>query len=76
MPRGKRNWTFRQVEQFLKSHGFVLHHVKGSHYYFRGFHSGQLRMTHVQYHGADAIHPKTLAAIIRQSGISRAEWGL
>ncbi len=74
MPRGKSNWAFRDIERFLKAHGFVLHHVRGSHYYFRGWQGKQLRMTHVQYHGAGAIHPKTLVSIIRQSGIPESEW--
>jgi len=74
MPRGKRNWTFKDVETFLKSRGFTLHHVRGSHYYFCAFHSGRLWMTHVQYHGAHALHPKTLASIIGQSGIPAGEW--
>ncbi len=74
MPRGKSNWTFRDVEQFLKAHGFVLHHVRGSHYYFRGYQAKLLRVTHVQYHGAGSIHPKTLGSIIRQSGIPKEEW--
>jgi len=74
MPRGKSNWTFRDVESFLRDHGFSLHHVRGSHHYFRGFYQDQLRMTHVQYHGSDSIHPKTLGSIIVQSGIPEKEW--
>jgi len=74
MTRGKSNWTFNDVERFLKKHGFVLHHTRGSHYYYRGFASGQLHMTHVQYHGSKAIHPKTLGSIIKQSGIPEKEW--
>lgn len=74
MPRGKRNWTFKQVQSFLLAHGFILHHVRGSHHYFRGFHSGKLWSTHIQYHGSKAIHPRTLASVIRQSGIPEKEW--
>jgi len=74
MPHGKRNWTFKDVETFLKYRGFSLHHVRGSHHYFRAFHSGKLWMTHVQYHGARTPHPKTLASIMRQSGIPAREW--
>ena len=72
--RGKSNWSFKDVERFLKAHGFILHHIRGSHHYFKGFVAGALRMTHVQYHGSDAIHPKTLGSIIQQSGISEEEW--
>jgi predicted RNA binding protein YcfA (HicA-like mRNA interferase family) len=74
MARGKSNWTFTDVERFLRSHGFALHHTRGSHYYYRGFAGGQLRMTHVQYHGSTAIHQKTLGSIIKQSGIPEEEW--
>lgn len=74
MTRGKRNWTFRQVQTFLRAHGFFLHHIRGSHHYFRGAYNGKLRMAHVQYHGAGSIHPKTLGSIIKQSGIPADEW--
>lgn len=58
MTRGKRNWTFRQVQTFLQAHGFFLHHIRGSHHYFRGAYNGKLRMAHVQYHGAGSYTPK------------------
>jgi len=74
MPRGKSNWTFKDVEKFLRNKGFVLHHVRGSHHYFRGFQDGEIKMTHVQYHGSSSIHPKTLGSIIKQSGIPEEEW--
>jgi len=74
MTRGKSNWTFKDVEKFLRANGFVIHHVRGSHHYFRGFVSGQLRMAHVQYHGSDSIHPKTVGSIIKQSGIPEEKW--
>lgn len=76
MPRGKHNWTFNDVESFLKQHKFTLDHVKGSHYYFVAFRSGKFWMTHVQYHGSRSLHPKTLNSIIRQSGLSPEEWGI
>ncbi|KKU27175.1 MAG: hypothetical protein UX39_C0003G0014 [Candidatus Magasanikbacteria bacterium GW2011_GWA2_46_17] len=74
MSREKSNWTFRDVKRFLESKGFALHHVRGSHHYFRGFVLGQLRMTHVQFHGSGSIHPKTLGSIIKQSGIPEEAW--
>ncbi len=72
--RGKANWTFKDVERFLRGHGFTLHHVRGSHHYYKGFIEGKFRMTHVQYHGSDSIHPKTLGSIIKQSGIPEEGW--
>lgn len=74
MMRGKSNWTFRDVKKFLESRGFALHHVRGSHHYFRGFASERLRMANVPSHGSGPIHPKTLGSIIAQSGIPEEEW--
>ena len=74
MPRGISNWTFRDVRYFLLDHGFNLHHVRGSHYYFKRYDKGRFFMTHVQYHGAKSIPVGTLNAIIRQSGIPKEEW--
>jgi len=74
MARGKSNWTFKDVESFLREHGFSLHHTRGSHHYYRGVVDGRLKMTHVQYHGSNSIHPKTLGSIIAQSGIPEEKW--
>jgi len=74
MSRNKSNWTFKDIQKFLREHGFALHHIRGSHYYFRVMQSGKLRMVHCQFHGKDAIHPKTLSSVIKQSGISKSEW--
>lgn len=74
MPRGISNWTFRDVQSFLVEHGFILHHIRGSHHYFKGFKGGKFYMTSVQHHGSKAIPDGTLAAIIRQSGIPKDEW--
>ncbi len=74
MTRGISNWTFRDVQGFLIENGFVLHHVRGSHYYFKKYTEDRLYMTHVQYHGSKAIPEGTLNAIIRQSGIPKSEW--
>ncbi len=74
MSRNKSNWTFREVRKFLTKHGFILHHVRGSHHFFRGSQSGEIRMVHCQFHGKDSIHPKTLNSVIKQSGISEEEW--
>ena len=74
MPRGISNWTFRDVQTFLLEHGFALHHVRGSHYYFKKYERNRFFMTHVQHHGATTIPKGTLHAIIRQSGIAKEEW--
>lgn len=74
MARGKNNWTFKDVEKFLRKHGFTLHHVRGSHHYYLGIVGGEIKMPHIQFHGAKAIHPKTLSSVIKQSGIPEEEW--
>ncbi len=39
MSHGVFNWTFRDVTDFLRSHGFTLTHVEGGHYYLSGRHT-------------------------------------
>ena len=74
MSHGLSNWTFRDVQNFLLEHGFTLHHVRGSHYYFKKYEQNRFYMTHMQYHGAKSIPEGTLRAIIRQSGIPKDQW--
>lgn len=74
MPRQLTNWKYRDVVDMLKEHGFTLNHTRGSHYYFIAVIGGTLRQVCVPYHGSIAIKPRTLAGIIRQSGISKEEW--
>ena len=74
MPHGLLNWTFNDVQSFLKARGFQLHHTRGSYYYFMRLHQGRLRLTHVQYHGSKAIPPDTMRSIVKQSGIPKEEW--
>lgn len=74
MSRGISNWTFRDVQVFLVKNGFSLHHVKGSHYYFKKYIKDRFYMTHVQHHGSKSIPEGTMSAIIRQSGIAKSEW--
>lgn len=73
MPRGLNNWTFSDIVDFLKKYGFRQTHSRGSHFYYAGHYGGKTRQTHIQFHGAKAIHPRTLKAVIRQSGISQAD---
>ncbi|PIR87546.1 MAG: toxin HicA [Candidatus Harrisonbacteria bacterium CG10_big_fil_rev_8_21_14_0_10_45_28] len=74
MTRGISNWTFKNVQTFLLKNGFSLHHIRGSHYYFKKYTSGKIYMTHVQHHGKKSIPKGTLMAIIRQSGIPKEKW--
>jgi len=74
MPGRLFNWTFSDVESFLKEHGFTLNYTNASHYYYIGSYGGQLRNVCVPFHGRAIIKPRTLKGIILQSGIPRGEW--
>lgn len=74
MPRRVFNWTFKDVETFLKERGFVLNYTNASHYYYVGHHNGELRNVCVPFHGKAVVKPRTLKGIILQSGIPQKEW--
>jgi predicted RNA binding protein YcfA (HicA-like mRNA interferase family) len=74
MPRRLFNWTFSDVESFLKERGFALNYTNASHYYYVGHYDGQLRNVCVPFHGKTTIKPRTLRGIILQSGIPQNEW--
>ena len=74
MPNRMLNWTFGDVEHFLKERGFYLNYTNASHYYYIGNQKGILRNVCVPFHGRKSIKPRTLKGIILQSGISKEEW--
>lgn len=74
MPRGLFNWTFKDVEDFLKSRKFRLNYTNGSHYYYIGTFAKEIRNVCVPYHTSHSIKPRTLKGIILQSGIPQKEW--
>lgn len=74
MPRGVFNWTFRDVEKFLKKRGFTYVYTKASHYFYSGFINGKPRLVQVQFHGEVALKPRTLKGIMAQAGIPKEEW--
>ena len=74
MPNGILNWTFRNVEIFLKEHNFNLNYVNGSHYYYIGYVNKVMRQVCVPRHTSLSIKPRTMNGIILQSGISKKEW--
>jgi predicted RNA binding protein YcfA (HicA-like mRNA interferase family) len=64
--------TFDQFIDILLAHGFVVHrHGATSHVHYRGVVSGEVRMVTVAGSGNTDILPKTLASMIRQSGLSK-----
>jgi predicted RNA binding protein YcfA (HicA-like mRNA interferase family) len=74
MTRGLFNWTFADVESFLKENGFTLNYTNASHYYYVSRYGGELRNVCVPFHGKTALKPRTLKGIILQSGIPQKEW--
>ena len=60
-----------EVIHALEKAGFVVHHIKGSHYVLKHPHSG--RRVPVPYH-AKALKKGMLHGVIRQSGLSREEF--
>ena len=61
----------REVIQVLEAAGFSAEHQTGSHMIMRHGESG--RKVTVPYHGRD-LKRSTLAAILRQAGLSRQEF--
>ena len=74
MSRSVFNWTAEDATRFLKEHGFVLNHTRGSHIYYVGRYGKMLRQVCVPFHGSKVLKPRTLKGIIHQSGIPRPEW--
>jgi predicted RNA binding protein YcfA (HicA-like mRNA interferase family) len=74
MPNGINNWTFRDVETFLKEQNFLLNYIKGSHYYYIGHINKVMRQVCVPRHGSISIKPRTMKGIILQSGIPKEIW--
>ena len=74
MPRGLYNWTFKDVTNYLKAKGFILGHIKGSHYFYEGIIDGIQRQVCVPCHASIIISPDTIQSIIKQSGIPKKNW--
>ena len=62
----------REVIRALERAGFLLHHVTGSHHYFKHPERPALRVT-VPVHAQD-LKRGTLAAIIKQAGLTTEEF--
>jgi len=74
MARNVFNWTFSDVEKFLKEYHFTHTHTEGSHYYYTGVYGGQPRIVRVPFHGSKSFKPRTLKGMIKQSGIPQNIW--
>lgn len=74
MPRKVFNWTFHDVVEFLKEHGFRLNHTEGSHHFFTGVYEGKLMQVCVPFHSSKTFKPRTFKGMIAQSGIPKDKW--
>jgi predicted RNA binding protein YcfA (HicA-like mRNA interferase family) len=63
---------YRDVERLLVNSGFELIRQQGSHRHFQGFIAGRRRIVTLAFHSRnDDVRPKTLASIVRQSGLPK-----
>jgi len=73
MHRRLLSLSSREVERILRHYGFVCARVEGSHQQFVGMtHEQQRRVTVIAKQKRFA--PKTVATMIRQSGLTEREW--
>ena len=76
MTRNIHNWTYRDVTQFLKEHGFEHYkYLRGSHELWIKYGEDgtpdrivEVNFSHTSY------KVKTLKTMIKQSGISQCDW--
>jgi predicted RNA binding protein YcfA (HicA-like mRNA interferase family) len=73
MHRELQKLTSREVERILRSYGFALDRTAGSHQQFVGFVRERKRTVTV-IKNQIRFAPKTLASMIRQSGLTEQEW--
>jgi len=74
MPHGIYNGSFKEVDKFLREHGFTFIYIRGSHHFYTGIVNGIKRQVCVPRHNNKSISPFTLKNIILQSGIDKKEW--
>jgi predicted RNA binding protein YcfA (HicA-like mRNA interferase family) len=74
MPRGLYNWTFQDVNKFLKEQGFSFMYINGSHHFYTCIVEGIKRQVCVPRHDNKSLHPSVLKSIISQSGIDKNKW--
>lgn len=76
MTRRLHNWSYRDVTQFLKEHGFVYHGPYfGSHELWAKLKDDGTPEREVEVNFTNSAYPiKTLKIMIYQSGIDEDEW--
>jgi predicted RNA binding protein YcfA (HicA-like mRNA interferase family) len=64
--------NFRDFTAIIEEHGFELKRTTGSHRQYEGIVAGRIQLVTVAAHRmSDDILPKTLASMIRQSGLPK-----
>jgi len=73
MPRGIKNWKYKNVIKFLNENGFIFsHQLGGSHE--KWINEETSCIVEINKHGNKEFLPRTLETMIRQSGIGKKEW--
>ncbi len=74
MPRGLDNWTYRDIADFLRDHGFSFHEErKGSHEAWINAETNAI--VELNFHGNNHAYPiRTIETMIRQSKIEKKRW--
>lgn len=63
---------YRDVRAVLEAHGFVEVRCSGSHHQLKAMIGGQTRLVTLSYaQGSKDVPTRTMASIIRQSGLTR-----
>lgn len=73
MHRELQRLTSREVERILRAYRFVLDRASGSHQQFVGEVRNR-KQTVTVIKNQKRFAPKTLASMIRQSGLNEQEW--
>ncbi len=76
-----KNWSFKDLERFLKDYNFKLGHIKGSHYFFNGKIKGKYVVVQVIYSNKErkSQSNKTMSLAVKHSNIPKKyfeEWKL
>ena len=74
-----RNWSFKDLSNFLKDYGFLCGHIKGSHHYYNGVIKGEGKVVQAilskKEKGSQSL--RTMKMAIENSGIPKEyfdEW--
>lgn len=62
--------TFSEAERLVRAHGWVLHHIKGSHYIYRK--AGEMGVVVIPHHPGN-LPVGTQMSIMKTAGITREE---